>query len=142
VIRDQQDLRRVFERKMQERQEFLDRYFVFQGAWEPPRDYARTNGLVENIRKAYDDLDERLRLQAESQSPAKREHEPGEPIDLPTGVRSKGGGPAPGPAPAVPAPKPATPPRPATRPRRRTENENSPVRINPIARSVNMEQTE
>ena len=29
VIRDQNDLRTVFERKMQERQEFLDRYFVF-----------------------------------------------------------------------------------------------------------------
>src|SRR6185369_17315736 len=72
VIRDQQDLRHVFERKMQERQEFLDRYFVFQGAWEPPRDYGRTNGLVENIRKAYEDLDERLRLQAESLSPTKR----------------------------------------------------------------------
>jgi general secretion pathway protein D len=142
VIRDQQDLRRVFERKMQERQEFLDRFFVFQGAWEPPRDYGRTNGLVENIRKAYEDLDERLRLQAESQSPLKREHEPGEPIDLPAGVRNKGGGAPPGPAPAVQPPKPATPPRPAARPRRRTENENSPVRINPIARSVNMEQTE
>ncbi|MBL9110735.1 MAG: type II secretion system secretin GspD, partial [Myxococcales bacterium] len=29
IIRSQQDLRTVFERKMQERQEFLDRYFVF-----------------------------------------------------------------------------------------------------------------
>ena len=29
VIRDQDDLRKIFERKMQERQEFLDRYFVF-----------------------------------------------------------------------------------------------------------------
>jgi general secretion pathway protein D len=31
VIRDQSDLRRIFERKMRERQEFLDRYFVFSG---------------------------------------------------------------------------------------------------------------
>jgi general secretion pathway protein D len=143
VIRDQQDLRRVFERKMQERQEFLDRFFVFQGAWEPPRDYARTSGLVENIRKAYDDLDERLRLQAESQSPVKREHEPSEPIDLPAGIRrGGGGGAAPGPAPAVQPPKPALPPKPRARPRPRTENDNSPVRINPVARSVNFEQTE
>src|ERR1043165_8864831 len=38
VIRDQSDLRRIFERKMQERQEFLDRYFVFSGQdWTPPR---------------------------------------------------------------------------------------------------------
>ena len=46
IIRDQNDLRTVFERKMQERQEFLDRYFVFsdQQPYEPPRDFSRTNG--------------------------------------------------------------------------------------------------
>jgi general secretion pathway protein D len=54
VIRDQDDLRAIFERKMQERQEFLDRYFVFSDlvAWEPPRDFGRANGLVEDIRQA------------------------------------------------------------------------------------------
>ncbi len=40
---------------MQERQEFLDRYFVFteQNDYEPPKDYSRTNGLLEDIRQAY-----------------------------------------------------------------------------------------
>jgi general secretion pathway protein D len=48
VIRDQSDLRRIFERKMRERQEFLDRYFVFGGTTTSRRiDYSRTNGLVE-----------------------------------------------------------------------------------------------
>src|SRR6185503_10427516 len=53
VIRDQDDLRAIFERKMQERQEFIDRYFVFSDSaeWEPPRDFSRTNGLVEDIRQ-------------------------------------------------------------------------------------------
>ena len=47
VIRDQEDLRKIFERKMQERQEFLDRYMVFSGEdWKPPRDWSRTSGLV------------------------------------------------------------------------------------------------
>jgi len=37
VIRDQNDLRKIFERKMQERQEFIDRYFVFSDSdWKPP----------------------------------------------------------------------------------------------------------
>jgi general secretion pathway protein D len=51
VIREQTDLRRIFERKMQERQEFIDRYFVFQDTdWRPPRDWTRANRLVEDIR--------------------------------------------------------------------------------------------
>ena len=38
---------------MRERQEFLDRYFVFAtDTWEPPTDYSRANGLVEEIRQA------------------------------------------------------------------------------------------
>jgi general secretion pathway protein D len=137
IIRDQQDLRRIFERKMQERQEFLDRYFVFEGEWQAPHDYTRANGLVEDIRQAYVELDERLRLEAESQPREVPPHEPSAPIDLPASVKS-GGAPS---APAAPAANPAPAPRP--RPRRaRPTGENSPVLINPIARSVNFERAE
>ena len=126
VIRDQNDLRKVFERKMQERQEFLDRYFVFEKDWEPPRDYTRTTGLVEVIRQSYFDLAERLRLEADAAPRERPEHVPSEPIDLPAGVK---GGAAPG---AAPAPAPATPRR-----RRRPTGDNSPsITITPIARSV------
>ena len=40
IIREQHDLRTVFERKMQERQEFLDHYFVFaeENEYEAPHD--------------------------------------------------------------------------------------------------------
>jgi len=132
VIRDQQDLRRVFERKMQERQEFLDRYFVFEGQWEPPKDYSRTNGLVEDIRQAYAQLEEQLRLEAESAPVDKGGHEPSEAIDLPTSVKGSGGGTA---APGAPRARPV----PSPPPRRRPSGENdSPIRINPIARSVSM----
>ncbi|HVU03113.1 MAG TPA: type II secretion system secretin GspD, partial [Polyangiaceae bacterium] len=133
VIRDQEDLRKVFERKMQERQEFLDRYFVFEGGgWSPPRDYTRTNGLVEDIRKAYAELEERLRLEAESAPREKRQHEPTAPIDLPTSVKQ--GGPAPAAAPQQPRPPTARPRRPRT--------DNSPIIINPIARSVSFDREE
>ena len=156
VIQEQNDLRKIFERKMQERQEFLDRYFVFAGQdWEPPRDYAKTNGLVEDIRQSFFLVEEQLRLEEESKPREQREHAPSEPIELPGAVRGTpgaapaapgapavpaaprrrrapavpaGAAPAPGPAPA-PAPPPAPPP-----PAPQGELD-SPIRINPISRS-------
>jgi general secretion pathway protein D len=135
VIRDQQDLRKVFERKMQERQEFLDRYFVFEGEWQPPRDYSRTNGLIEEIRQSYAQLAEQMRLELESQPVDKGGHEPSAPIDLPSGV--KGGAPGGAGAPSAPARPRAVPPR-----RARPTGDESPIRINPIARSVSAERVE
>jgi len=117
VIRAQEDLQRIFERKMQERQEFIDRYFVFTADnWEPPRDYARTNGLVEDIRQSFFEVDNKQRLEEELRPRQMHEHAPGEAIDLPTNIKSSspsGGGrrnrPAPAPAPAPPAQGSITP---------------------------------
>src|SRR6185295_7488052 len=85
VIRDQNDLRTVFERKMQERQEFLDRYFVFsdQQRYEAPRDYARSNGLVEDIRQSFRGLADRQRLEEETKPRSVRTHDAQQPIELP-----------------------------------------------------------
>jgi general secretion pathway protein D len=193
VIRDQDDLRKIFERKMQERQEFLDRYMVFSGTdWKPPRDWSRTSGLVEDVRKAYMEVAEQERIEAESKPRETPPREPSEPIELPgdvqRGVASASasapapadrrirptgalpgrgpatpagvapaavpgaapvpvpaGAPTPGgaPAPAAPtpgaAPAPATPPTPAPAP----QGQNEPAfRINPIARSVNVDRVE
>ena len=91
IIRDQNDLREIFERKMQERQEFLDRYFVFsdQKPYQPPKDFGRTNGLVESIRQAQFQVDERRRLLEESRPDTGRKHVPGQPIEwVPTGEES------------------------------------------------------
>ncbi|MFO0759918.1 MAG: type II secretion system secretin GspD [Byssovorax sp.] len=105
VIRDQDDLRAIFERKMQERQEFLDRYFVFSDVvpWQPPRDYARANGLVEDIRQAMLNQDEKQRLELERAPKARKSHEPGQPIPLPSlggrgGTAGDDGGGAPPPS--------------------------------------------
>ncbi|MBL8742128.1 MAG: type II secretion system protein GspD, partial [Myxococcales bacterium] len=103
VVRDQEDLRSIFERKMQERQEFLDRYFVFadDSEWEPPKDFTRTNGLVEEIRQAMLKEKERARLEEETRPRRPKTHEAVEPIALPTistppksagGSASTGGG--------------------------------------------------
>jgi len=57
IIRDPGDLREIFERKMQERQQMIDRYFVFgEDKFEPHIDYSRTRGLVsQDARAAADD---------------------------------------------------------------------------------------
>jgi general secretion pathway protein D len=92
----------VFTRKMEERQEFIDRYFVFNADWEPPRDYSRTNGLVEEIRKAFATAEEKRRLELELAPGEERIHQPTDPLDLPVDVAPGGAAPAPG-APAAPA---------------------------------------
>jgi len=128
VIREQDDLRRIFERKMQERQEFIDRYFVFSTeAWEPPRDYTRANGLVEDIRQAYFKLDERERLEEELKPRQLHEHQPGEAIDLPTNIKGDGAAKAPRPgrtrAQPPPAPTPdAAPPQGRRAPKSQGDN--------------------
>ncbi|MBK7580918.1 MAG: type II secretion system secretin GspD [Myxococcales bacterium] len=146
VIHGQEDLRKIFERKMQERQEFIDRYFVFSGQdWKPPLDYAKTNGLLEEIRQSYFAVEEQQRLEADT-APKHLEHTPGAPIELPHSVRSGAGTgavPSQPPQAVPPTPRrprrPATPPRPANpapTPNPPRSEADSPIRINPIARSV------
>lgn len=92
IIRSQQDLRTVFERKMQERQEYLDRYFIFSDAQEykPPKDWSRTNGLVEDIRQAYFRLEERRRLDEITRPRDLKTHDPQRPLEMPQGARMQG----------------------------------------------------
>lgn len=88
IIRDQSDLRRIFERKMRERQEFLDRYFVFSDTdYQPPRDWTRTNGLVEEIRQSLRDLRERADIEESARPRPPPPHTPGASIDLPVESR-------------------------------------------------------
>ncbi|MCB9593763.1 MAG: type II secretion system secretin GspD [Sandaracinaceae bacterium] len=49
VIRGPADVRAIFERRLRERREFLERHMAFEGDWEPPIDYTRTRGLVAEI---------------------------------------------------------------------------------------------
>ena len=109
VIRSQDDLRAIFERKMQERQEFIDRYFVFNegGTWNPPKDYRRANGLVEDIRQSIIAQEEKARIEADAAKPKPKVHVPGQPIPLPH--MGSGGGHAAAEEPG--APRPGTPRR-------------------------------
>jgi general secretion pathway protein D len=113
IIREQSDLRTVFERKMQERQEFLDRYFVFSDRdYQPPHDWSRANGLLEEIRQSYISVEERKRLDDLAKPKEFRGHAPGEPLEMPATVHTTSAAPAPAANPPVvnaPAPAPLVP---------------------------------
>ena len=114
VIREQSDLRSIFERKMQERQEFLDRYFVFaaESQYDPPRDYSRTNGLVEDMRQRDRELEQKAKLDELLRPKEVKVHAPGAPLEpLGAGAKSPSGAPTtPGAVPVpVAAPQSATP---------------------------------
>jgi general secretion pathway protein D len=81
VIRSPSDLRAIFERKMRERQEFIDRYFVFSDrGYTPPTDYSRTRGLVSEILNTMADLDAERLLLAELQARPPPQHVPRPPV--------------------------------------------------------------
>ncbi|MBM4374810.1 MAG: type II secretion system secretin GspD [Deltaproteobacteria bacterium] len=139
IVRDPADLRRIFERKMQERQEFLDRYFVFDEtrSWQPPIDYARSIGLVEQIRQTQLDVEERERLRAELTPKRPQTHDPVKPIALPSvaGPGSSSGPARPGSKPASSAAPPPAP-QPAQQPAAAPSTPRAPVRI-PGGRATN-----
>src|SRR6185503_14952965 len=130
VIRDQDDLRAIFERKMQERQEFLDRYFVFNDKipWSPPSDFSRTNGLVEDIRQSLRAVDEQRRLDQDAAPKGPRTHTPSEPIaSMPAAPTPDAGT---RPAANAPAPAGASPnDTPAASPTPRRTTPRGPVRV-------------
>ncbi len=81
IIRDPSDLRAIFERKMRERQEFLDRYFVFgDHDYAPPVDYSRTRGLVLEIINELVERDAELALLEAARAAPVPEHHPRSPV--------------------------------------------------------------
>ena len=81
IIRDPGDLREIFERKMQERQQMIDRYFVFgEDKFEPHIDYTRTRGLVSEIVNEIDSVEEQMRLARAAELEPPPDHVPRPPI--------------------------------------------------------------
>jgi general secretion pathway protein D len=51
IVRDDQDMKRIFQRKMDERQELIDHDALFDPQeWSPPKDWAKNRGLLGEIR--------------------------------------------------------------------------------------------
>ncbi len=88
IIRDPGDLREIFERKMQERQQMIDRYFVFgEDKFTPHIDYTRTRGVVSEIINEIDTVEQEIRLaEAAALEPAP-DHVPRSPIGTYTSAR-------------------------------------------------------
>ena len=81
IIRDPGDLREIFERKMQERQQMIDRYFVFgEDKFEPHIDYTRTRGLVAEIVNEIDGVEEEIKLAQAAELQPPPDHVPRAPI--------------------------------------------------------------
>ena len=81
IIRDPGDLREIFERKMQERQQMIDRYFVFgEDKFEPHIDYSRTRGLVSEIVNEIDGVEEEMLLAQAAELEPPPDHVPRAPI--------------------------------------------------------------
>jgi len=95
IVKDQADLQRIFEQKMQERKEFIEAYSAFQAMdFQPNVDYRRKRGLLEDINRAVLQNDEEARQYEESLK--HRKHlEPGA-VEMPL--------PQPAPAPETPPP--------------------------------------
>jgi general secretion pathway protein D len=138
IIRSQGDLRTVFERKMQERQEYLDRYFVFSEStdYKPPKDWSRTNGLVEDIRQSYVKLEEKKKLDEIQRPKALQGHDPQRPLEMPQGFRSSGTTGAAGGATAPPGPTPNPNPPPTPPPAQPPSGGTPPVNVNPAVRNL------
>jgi general secretion pathway protein D len=77
IVRSQADLRAIYERKMRERQEFLDRYFLFgQHEYRPTIEYSRTRGLVAEIMKQMTTVNLDKQLAAELANKPQLDHVP------------------------------------------------------------------
>ncbi len=145
IIREQSDLRTIFERKMQERQDFLDRYFIFSDKqdYQPPHDYSRTYGLLEDIRQSYRSIEESKILDEATRPKEVRGHDPGEPLEMPATIHvaaAAAGAPAGGAPPAAAEGSAAEPPKPeepasAPIPPRRMPRPN--LNVTPAPRGVN-----
>src|SRR4029079_133004 len=52
IIRDQQDFRRIFERKMRERQQFVEQFYGQVAGYDVPVDFARKAGPTAKLYQA------------------------------------------------------------------------------------------
>lgn len=83
IIRSPRDMRAIFERRIRERREFLERQMALQDDWEPPVDYSRTRGLVGEILEVLDDAEAEAEAMAVEPAPT-RQHVERPPVDAPT----------------------------------------------------------
>lgn len=81
IIRDPSDFRRIFNRKMEERREFIEQISALrEREWSPDIDYSRSNGLFEEINQTIGQLEEEEELRRQMEQAPPPEHRPSDPI--------------------------------------------------------------
>ena len=84
IIRDQDDMRRIVVRRMEERQELLDHQVLFSDRpWSSPEPFGKRGGLLAEIRKSEKKVEEERAREAELTPKDIKTHEPTEPLELP-----------------------------------------------------------
>jgi general secretion pathway protein D len=111
VIRDQSDLRRIFNQKLEERREFIERYTAFKNEdIAHDIDYRHKRGLLSEISKVSLQVQQETQMLEEANSKIKGVLEP---VDMPKGMTpSEGGGPPSGMETISPSPMGDRPPPP------------------------------
>ncbi len=101
IIRDQDDMKRILERRRQEQQDLVDREAIFSDAkWDRPHDWQRAHGLVGDIRLAQRDVVVR-KQEAEALAPHGEPELAPNPLELPV-PQGPGARPSASAAPATP----------------------------------------
>jgi general secretion pathway protein D len=112
IIRDSNDMRRIFQRKMDERQELMDHESIFTNVkWTPPKDYARTRGLLDEIRLTRLAVEQKKRDDAAAAPRGETGQIAQPPLEMPV-PQSPAGGAKPATAPAAPGGGVAVPAKP------------------------------
>jgi general secretion pathway protein D len=95
VVRNEDDMRGIFEERMQERQELMDHYFAFRDGPPVGFDPKRGHGLLAELRASHAEMAEKRRLGGPPPETVLAVHEPRPGMDLPVGAGGGGGGGAP-----------------------------------------------
>jgi general secretion pathway protein D len=88
IIRNEDDMREIFDKRMQERQEFVDHYFAFRDGPPLGFDPKHGHGLLAELRVSHAEAAERRRLDAPPPETTLAHHEPRPAMDLPSSVAS------------------------------------------------------
>jgi general secretion pathway protein D len=126
VINDQSDLKRIFERKLRERREFLDRFTAFheQRDFEAKIDYRHKRGLLEEINRTARDSDDEMAVMQHIRELQSQEDQG--PVEMPPGFRAPNAPATPG-QPGQPNPPPPEKAPPGTPPGGQHERLNQPL---------------
>jgi general secretion pathway protein D len=83
IIRNADDFREIYERKMAERREFIERYTAFMHhRYDPHIEWSRTQGAITVIDKVIGTAEEDARLRRMASDPRERAHYPKAPLNF------------------------------------------------------------